>query len=42
LNHSWQAAHVAYDGGKMDGFIRGEWPMALAYYWKGPLPTVDP
>ncbi len=42
LNHSWQAAHVAYDGGKMDGFIRAEWPMALSYYWKGPLPTVDP
>ena len=42
LNHSWQAAHVAYDGGAMDGFIRAEWPMALSYYWKGPLPTVDP
>ncbi len=42
LNHSWQAAHVAYDGGKMDGFIRAEWPMALSYYWQGPLPTVDP
>ncbi len=42
LNHSWQAAHVAYDGGKMDGFIRAEWPMALSYYWTGPLPTVDP
>ncbi|HXC34690.1 MAG TPA: alkaline phosphatase family protein [Candidatus Acidoferrales bacterium] len=42
LNHSWQAAHVDYDDGKMDGFVRGEWPMALSYYWKGPLPTVDP
>ncbi|HUA66736.1 MAG TPA: alkaline phosphatase family protein [Alphaproteobacteria bacterium] len=42
LNHSWQAAHVDYNDGKMDGFIRGEWPMAVAYYWKGPLPTVDP
>lgn len=42
LNHSWQAAHVSYNDGKMDGFIRGEWPMALSYYWKGPLPTVDP
>jgi phospholipase C len=42
LNHSWQAAHVAYDNGKMDGFIRAEWPLALSYYWKGPLPTVDP
>jgi phospholipase C len=42
LDHSWQAAHVAYNGGKMDGFIRAEWPLALSYYWKGPLPTVDP
>ena len=42
LNHSWQAAHVAYDGGKMDGFIRAEWPQAMAYYWQGTLPTVDP
>lgn len=42
LNHSWQAAHVAYDGGKMDGFIRSEWPLALSYYWQGPLPTVNP
>ena len=42
LNHSWQAAHIDYNDGKMDGFIRGEWPMALSYYWKGPLPTVDP
>ena len=23
LNHSWQAAHVAADGGKMDGFLWG-------------------
>jgi phospholipase C len=42
LNHSWQAAHVAYNEGKMDGFIRAEWPLALSYYWTGPLPTVDP
>jgi phospholipase C len=42
LNHSWQAAHVAYNDGKMDGFIRAEWPAALSYYWTGPLPTVDP
>ena len=42
LNHSWQAAHVAADGGKMDGFLWAEWPQALAYYWKGTLPTLDP
>ena len=42
LNHSWQAAHVSADGGKMDGFLWGEWPLALSYYWKGTLPTIDP
>ena len=41
LNHSWQAAHVSVDGGKMDGFLWGEWPQALAYYWKGTLPQPD-
>ena len=42
LNHSWQAAHVAADGGKMDGFLWAEWPQALAFYWKGTLPKPDP
>lgn len=42
LNHSWQAAHVAADDGKMDGFLWAEWPQALAFYWKGTLPTLDP
>jgi phospholipase C len=42
LNHSWQAAHVAYNGGKMDGFLWAEWPKALQFYWKGELPGVDP
>jgi len=42
LNHSWQAAHVAYDNGKMDGFLWAEWPKALNFYWKGKLPEVDP
>ena len=42
LNHSWQAAHVSEDGGKMDGFLWGEWPEALSYYWQGTLPKVDP
>lgn len=42
LNHSWQAEHVSADGGKMDGFLWGEWPKALAYYWKGTLPQIDP
>ncbi len=42
LSHSWQAAHVAMNDGKMDGFLWAEWPAALAYYWKGPLPLPDP
>ncbi len=42
LNHSWQAAHLAMDNGKMDGFLYAEWPRALAFYWKGKLPEVDP
>lgn len=43
LNHSWQAAHTAYDGGKMDGFLWGEWPQALRYYWDHkPIPEPNP
>jgi len=42
LNHSWQAAHAAMDGGKMDGFMWAEWPAALTYYWHGPVPQIDP
>lgn len=46
LNHSWQAAHVAWDNGKMDGFLWAEWPRALQYYWKAseasvPAPNPD-
>ena len=43
LNHSWQAAHTAYDNGKMDGFLWAEWPQALQYYWGNkPVPAPDP
>ena len=41
LNHSWQAARTAYDGGKMDGFLWAEWPEALHYYWQGEVPQID-
>src|SRR5262249_23715513 len=37
-----QAAHVAFNGGKMDGFLWAEWPEALSDYWKGELPQPDP
>ena len=43
LSHSWQAAHTAYNHGRMDGFVWAEWPAALAYYWRAkPVPTPDP
>jgi hypothetical protein len=42
LNHSWQAAREAYDGGKMDGFLWAEWPQALHYYWQGEVPDINP
>lgn len=42
LNHSWQAAHTAVDGGKMDGFLWAEWPGALRYYWTAEVPQPDP
>jgi len=43
LGHSWAAAHLAYDNGKMDGFIWAEWPQASHYYWGGqPVPTPIP
>jgi phospholipase C len=41
LNHSWQAVQVAYNNGKMDGFLWAEWPKALQYYWQGELPQVN-
>jgi phospholipase C len=43
LTHSWAAAQLAYDNGKMDGFIWAEWPEADHYYWGGkPVPTPIP
>ena len=42
LNHSWQAAQVAYDQGKMDGFLWAEWPRALHYYWQAEVPRINP
>jgi phospholipase C len=43
ISHSWVAAQLAYDNGKMDGFLWAEWPTALQYYGKAiPVPTPDP
>jgi hypothetical protein len=43
LSHSWQAARTAWDNGRMDGFLRAEWPKALQYYWDDkPVPQPDP
>jgi phospholipase C len=32
LSHLWQSAQLAYDGGKMDGFL---WALVPDYYWHG-------
>jgi phospholipase C len=37
LNHNWNAAHTAMDGGQMDGFMWSEWPAGLRY-WGGQVP----
>ncbi len=42
LPHTWQAAHTAWNNGKMDGFLWAEWPEALEYYWKSQVPLPDP
>ncbi len=42
LGHSWQTAHTAWDGGKMDGFLWAEWPKALPYYWHRRVPSPNP
>ena len=43
LNHSWVAARLAWDNGKMDGFMWAEWPKAQGYYWGArPIPTPIP
>jgi len=43
ISHSWVASKLAYDNGKMDGFLWAEWPTAERYYGKAiPVPTPDP
>jgi phospholipase C len=42
LPHTWQAAHTAWNNGRMDGFLWAEWPDALEYYWNSPVPQPDP
>ncbi len=42
LSHTWQAAHLAWDNGKMDGFLWADWPDAYYYYWHGTVPQPDP
>jgi phospholipase C len=44
INHSWQAAHVAYDNGKMDRFVYAQDSLhlngtaAMGYYTRSDLP----
>lgn len=35
LDHSWRAAHLAYDGGKMDGFVTAERSSVTMGYYDG-------
>ncbi|HEX3044723.1 MAG TPA: alkaline phosphatase family protein [Bacillota bacterium] len=40
LNHSWETAHAAYNGGKMDGFIYAERSLdTMGYYDESDLPN---
>ena len=40
LNHAWKVAHVDYDQGKMDGFIKGEGtPLTMGYYDRSDIPN---
>jgi phospholipase C len=39
LNHSWQVAHMAYDSGKMDGFVAAEKStLTMGYYDRNDIP----
>ena len=39
LSHSWRVAHIAYNGGKMDGFILGEGStLTMGYYDRKDIP----
>jgi phospholipase C len=44
IGHSWQAAHIAYDNGKMDGFVFAQdslhlnGTIAMGYYTRSDLP----
>jgi phospholipase C len=38
ISQSWSASHEAYDGGRMDGFLRGSGEMAMGYWDDATLP----
>jgi phospholipase C len=43
VQHSWKAAHVAYDNSAMDGFLWSAYNAGTAFYGKGiATPTPDP
>jgi len=40
LSHSWQVAHLAYDNGKMDGFVYAEGSiLTMGYYDRSDIPN---
>jgi phospholipase C len=40
LSHAWKVAHLAYDQGKMDGFVAAEGsPLTMGYYDRSAIPN---
>lgn len=40
LSHAWRVAHIAYDNGKMDGFVLGEKStLTMGYYNRDDIPN---
>jgi phospholipase C len=40
LSHAWEVAHVAYDNGKMDGFVKAEKTnLTMGYYDRSEIPN---
>jgi len=37
-NQSWNASHIAYAGGRMDGFVEASGPVAMGYWTEDDIP----
>ena len=38
-SQAWNASHIAYDGGRNDGFVRASGPVAMRYFTAADLPV---